>query len=158
MSERVERPLNQPEKRGLVDSWRNQPGMLGLRYGFLQDPMRTWLADGTLDWLWAAAAALPHAWVVAHAEAVSDRMEYVDPFGPEMMVLAVLAIVTLLEATRRAVEVGLAWMVLGSLAYMEFGHLLPGVLNTRRFTPAEILEAAWLVPTAVGSSRDGFMS
>ena len=29
--------------------------MLGLRYGFLQEPMRGWLEDGTLDWLWAAA-------------------------------------------------------------------------------------------------------
>ena len=48
-------PLNQPDKRGLVEKWRSQPGMLGLRYGFLQEPMRGWLADGTLDWLWAAA-------------------------------------------------------------------------------------------------------
>ena len=29
--------------------------MLGLRYGFLGDPARRWLHDGTLDWLWAAA-------------------------------------------------------------------------------------------------------
>ena len=29
--------------------------MLGLRYVFLQEPARGWLADGTLDWLWAAA-------------------------------------------------------------------------------------------------------
>ena len=48
-------PLNQPDKRALVETWRSQPGMLGLRYGFLQEPMRGWLADGTLDWLWAAA-------------------------------------------------------------------------------------------------------
>ena len=48
-------PLNQPDKRAPVDSWRSQPGMLGLRYTFLQEPMRGWLADGTLDWLWAAA-------------------------------------------------------------------------------------------------------
>ncbi len=102
------------------------------------------------DWLWAAAAALPHVWVMWNAAAVSDRMEYVDPFGPTLMALAVIAIVTLLEATRRAVEPGLAWMVLISLAYMQFGHLLPGVLNTRVFTPAEILESAWLVPTAGG--------
>ena len=33
-------PLNQPDKRALVDTWRSQPGMLGLRYGFLQEPMR----------------------------------------------------------------------------------------------------------------------
>jgi TRAP transporter 4TM/12TM fusion protein len=102
------------------------------------------------DWLWALAAAAPHAWVMWQAAAVADRMEYVDPFGPLLMGLAVLAIVTLLEATRRAVEPGLAWMVIISLAYMQFGHLLPGVLNTRVFTPAEILESAWLVPTAAG--------
>ncbi|UFN47017.1 TRAP transporter fused permease subunit [Roseomonas sp. OT10] len=103
-----------------------------------------------VDWLWFLAAAAPHAWVLWNAAAVSDRMEYVDPFSPTMMVLAVLAIVTLLEATRRAVEPGLAWMVILSIAYMQFGHLLPGVLNTREFSPAEILEASWLVPTAGG--------
>ena len=102
------------------------------------------------DWLWATAAAAPHAWVMAHWAEVSDRMEYVDPFTPTMAVLAVLAIVTLLEATRRAVEVGLAWMVIISLAYMQWGHWLPGVLNTRPFSPSEILEASWLVPTAGG--------
>jgi predicted TIM-barrel fold metal-dependent hydrolase len=48
-------PLDEPENRSLVKTWRDQPGMLGLRYGFLRDPERTWLADGTLDWLWAAA-------------------------------------------------------------------------------------------------------
>ncbi|MCO6418178.1 TRAP transporter fused permease subunit [Siccirubricoccus sp. KC 17139] len=102
------------------------------------------------DWLWALAAAAPHAWVMWNWDVVSDRMEYVDPFTPTMAVLAVLAIVTLLEATRRAVEVGLAWMVLISLAYMRWGHHLPGVLNSRPFTLDEILEAAWLVPTAGG--------
>lgn len=48
-------PLEQPENRSLVATWRNQLGMLGLRYGFLQDPMRSWIEDGTLDWLWEAA-------------------------------------------------------------------------------------------------------
>jgi predicted TIM-barrel fold metal-dependent hydrolase len=47
--------LDRPESRARVVSWRQQPGMLGLRYGFLQEPLRGWLADGTLDWLWAAA-------------------------------------------------------------------------------------------------------
>ena len=47
-------PLDQPESRART-SWRRQPGMLGLRYLFLQDPARQWLHDGTVDWLWAAA-------------------------------------------------------------------------------------------------------
>jgi predicted TIM-barrel fold metal-dependent hydrolase len=46
-------PLDQPASRTRIATWRGQPGMLGLRYGFLHDPMRRWLADGTLDWLWA---------------------------------------------------------------------------------------------------------
>jgi TRAP transporter 4TM/12TM fusion protein len=103
-----------------------------------------------LDWVWAVASAAPHAWVMWNWMAVADRMEYVDPFTPMMMLLGITCIVTLLEAIRRAVEPGLAWMVAGSLAYMQWGYLLPGVLNARPFTPAEIVEASWLVPTAGG--------
>jgi TRAP transporter 4TM/12TM fusion protein len=102
------------------------------------------------DLLWAAASAAPHAWVMWNWMAVADRMEYVDPFTPTMMVLGITCIVTLLEAIRRAVEPGLAWMVAGSLAYMQWGYLVPGIFNARPFTPAEIVEASWLVPTAGG--------
>jgi predicted TIM-barrel fold metal-dependent hydrolase len=48
-------PLDRPESRARIAGWREQPGMLGLRYGFLGDPARRWLHDGTIDWLWAAA-------------------------------------------------------------------------------------------------------
>jgi predicted TIM-barrel fold metal-dependent hydrolase len=48
-------PLDQPDSRARLARWRQQPGMLGLRYTFLTDPKRRWLHDGTLDWLWAAA-------------------------------------------------------------------------------------------------------
>src|SRR5262245_52631291 len=48
-------PLDRPESRCLVATWRSRHGMLGLRYTFLHDPARTWLEDGTLEWLWAAA-------------------------------------------------------------------------------------------------------
>jgi len=48
-------PLDEQESRARVATWRDQPGMLGLRYTFLQEPQRTWLADGTLEWLWTAA-------------------------------------------------------------------------------------------------------
>ena len=46
--------------------------MLGLRYGFLNDPARQWLRDGTLDWLWAEAekAGVPIAMLAT--EVLSD--------------------------------------------------------------------------------------
>ncbi len=48
-------PLDRPEARERIASWRDQPGMLGLRYTFLHDPARRWLSDGRLEWLWQAA-------------------------------------------------------------------------------------------------------
>jgi predicted TIM-barrel fold metal-dependent hydrolase len=48
-------PLDQPGSRARIAGWRQQPGMLGLRYIFLHDPARRWLTDGTIDWLWAEA-------------------------------------------------------------------------------------------------------
>jgi predicted TIM-barrel fold metal-dependent hydrolase len=69
-------PLDQPENRSLVASWRSQPGMLGLRYGFLQEPMRGWLEDGTLDWLWEAAerADVPIAMLATDSLAAIGRI------------------------------------------------------------------------------------
>jgi len=50
-------PLDEADSRARIATWRQQPGMLGLRYAFLHDPARQWLHDGSLDWLWAAAEA-----------------------------------------------------------------------------------------------------
>ncbi len=56
-------PLDRPESRALVDTWKTQPGMLGLRYALVRPEQQTWHADGTMDWLWPAAerAGLPVA-------------------------------------------------------------------------------------------------
>ena len=39
-------PLDQPGSRARIAGWRQQPGMLRLRYSFLHDPARQWLAAG----------------------------------------------------------------------------------------------------------------
>ena len=48
-------PLDDRESKTRIATWRDQPGMLGLRYLFLGEPARSQLRDGTLDWLWAEA-------------------------------------------------------------------------------------------------------
>ena len=56
-------PLDKPESRSLIDTWKQRPGMLGLRYAFTQPHQANWMTDGTMDWLWPAAerAGLPVA-------------------------------------------------------------------------------------------------
>jgi predicted TIM-barrel fold metal-dependent hydrolase len=48
-------PLDGPESRARIAGWRTRPGMLGLRYTFLDGPARQWLHDGSLEWLWTEA-------------------------------------------------------------------------------------------------------
>jgi predicted TIM-barrel fold metal-dependent hydrolase len=48
-------PLDNPDSRARIATWRQQKGMLGLRYTFLHDPARHRLHEGAFDWLWAEA-------------------------------------------------------------------------------------------------------
>ena len=56
-------PLDRPQSRSLVDTWKHRPGMLGLRFYFIEPHDQSWPTDGTMDWLWPAAerAGLPVA-------------------------------------------------------------------------------------------------
>jgi len=48
-------PLEKLESRSLVEGWKGQPGMLGMRFTFNTEQHRRWLTDGTADWFWPAA-------------------------------------------------------------------------------------------------------
>src|SRR5215475_10419544 len=48
-------PLQDVENRKLIKGWRNQPGMMGLRWPFIAEAQQKWLYDGSLEWLWSAA-------------------------------------------------------------------------------------------------------
>jgi predicted TIM-barrel fold metal-dependent hydrolase len=69
-------PLDRPESRALLDGWKRQPGMLGLRFVFLQPHQRTWPTDGTMDWLWPAAerAGIPVALLAGNFLGVVGRV------------------------------------------------------------------------------------
>lgn len=55
--------LDRMESRALVPTWKQRPGMLGLRFYFSDPRKQSWPTDGTIDWLWPAAekAGLPVA-------------------------------------------------------------------------------------------------
>jgi predicted TIM-barrel fold metal-dependent hydrolase len=51
-------PVNKPEARAMLETWKDQPGMLGVRLTFHHDWDRPWMTDGTADWFWPAAERL----------------------------------------------------------------------------------------------------
>ena len=48
-------PLNDPSQRKRIETWKQQPGMLGLRWSLTRPGQETWHEDGTMNWLWPAA-------------------------------------------------------------------------------------------------------
>lgn len=48
---RIDLARPQPD---LISRWREQPGMLGLRFTFHRGEQRAWLTDGTAEWAWQA--------------------------------------------------------------------------------------------------------
>jgi L-fuconolactonase len=44
-----------PQSRAALAGWRDQPGMLGLRFSFTAPSLRPLLTGGRLDWLWPQA-------------------------------------------------------------------------------------------------------
>jgi len=49
-------PLDQPaEGEARLATWRDLPGMKGLRYPLVRPEQQAWHSDGTMDWLWPVA-------------------------------------------------------------------------------------------------------
>jgi predicted TIM-barrel fold metal-dependent hydrolase len=69
-------PLDKAESRERIADWRKQPGMLGLRYGFLHDPAKQRLADGEYEWLFVEAekAGVPIATLATDSLAVLGKV------------------------------------------------------------------------------------
>ena len=52
-------PLQKPEEgRGMLETWKQRPGMLGVRLTFHHAWDESWVTDGTADWFWPVAARL----------------------------------------------------------------------------------------------------
>jgi predicted TIM-barrel fold metal-dependent hydrolase len=52
-------PLQKPEQgRRMLESWKEQPGMLGVRLTFHHAWDESWIRDGTADWFWPVAERL----------------------------------------------------------------------------------------------------
>ncbi len=73
--------LADPASRDLVPTWRDQPGMLGMRFTFHNRHNRHLLTDGSADWLWPAAeaAGIPLMVLVPGSLSELDRIAAAHP-------------------------------------------------------------------------------
>jgi predicted TIM-barrel fold metal-dependent hydrolase len=69
-------PIEHPASRDQVAGWKQQPGMLGMRFTFHGEQHRRGLRDGTADWLWplAESAGVPLMVNVPGSVQLMDRV------------------------------------------------------------------------------------
>jgi predicted TIM-barrel fold metal-dependent hydrolase len=74
-------PLDDPGQRERIKTWKQQPGMVGLRWSLTRPWQANWHQDGTMDWLWPAAeaAGTPVATMAWHFLPLFKRIAQAHP-------------------------------------------------------------------------------
>jgi predicted TIM-barrel fold metal-dependent hydrolase len=84
-----------PGAREQIPRWREQPGMLGLRFLFHTPLMRQPFLDGRFDWVWGEAERYGHPVMVLLHHAYLDRMDAIAAKYPALkLVIDHLGLVT----------------------------------------------------------------
>ena len=80
------------------------------------------------DWMLAGAGLLAGGYVTVMYPTIAYRL---GVLSPERWLLGGMAILLILEATRRVVGWALVWIAVPIILYAKFAYLLPGMLNSR---------------------------
>jgi TRAP transporter 4TM/12TM fusion protein len=110
------------------------------------------------DWSLAAAAIAAFAWIFIDRERIVWRMTYVDPVPATDLAMGILAIVVILEATRRTLGLTLVLVTLAFLAYAIAGPLMPAMLQHKGIPITLLVEHLYLVPEGIFNVIVGIMS
>lgn len=93
------------------------------------------------DWLLSAAGLLVGLYVVVMYPTIAYRLGILSP---DRSLLGGLAILLILEATRRLAGGTLAWLALATVLYAKFAYLLPGIFYAKGSSWARIATYLYL--------------
>jgi predicted TIM-barrel fold metal-dependent hydrolase len=79
-------PLDKPEGRAMIETWKDQPGMLGVRLTFHHAWDNEWIKNGTADWFWPAAERL-NIPVMMNAPTVLPEVAQVAARHPNLKII-----------------------------------------------------------------------
>jgi len=79
-------PIDKPEGRVMVETWKDQPGMLGVRLTFHHAWDQDWIKNGVADWFWPAAERL-NIPVMMNAPTVLPEVAQVAARHPNLRII-----------------------------------------------------------------------
>ncbi|WP_337998108.1 TRAP transporter fused permease subunit [Oleispirillum naphthae] len=96
------------------------------------------------DFILAGMSVLPGIYGIIYYEEISTRIRQVDPLTQTQIVLGVVLLLALLEATRRTVGWPLTILAFFFTSYMYLGQYYPGVMRSSPFGFEEVVEQIYL--------------
>jgi TRAP transporter 4TM/12TM fusion protein len=97
------------------------------------------------DWILAILALLPPFYLILNNDALSMRLEFIDPLTTLEMVLGGLNILLLLEAIRRAVVPAMTILIGVFLSYLYAAPYMSGVFFAKPLPLSELIEMQYLI-------------
>ena len=115
-------------------------------------------AASKVDWILAALAVAAFGWIVIESERIIWRLVYVDPMSWPDLMLGALAILLVLEATRRTLGWTLVIVTGVFLLYAWAGPFMPGIFEHKGVSPSLLIEHLYLVPEGLFNQITGIMA
>jgi TRAP transporter 4TM/12TM fusion protein len=107
---------------------------------FLWTPLGTRTWEKVLNWILILTSFATMGYYLVSLTRLTERMENVDPVFLQDMVFGILAILLILEATRRVIGWSLLGVIIAFLAYGFLGPWFPGWLKFHGFEPELYIE------------------
>ncbi len=101
------------------------------------------------DWFLAFLAVLPGFYGMWYFEDILYRIAQVDEVTTAQLILGILLVILLLEATRRLLGLPLFIISIFFIGYMLFGSYFPGVLRGEYFSVPETVELLYLTTDGI---------
>ncbi len=97
-----------------------------------------------LDWLLASVALASFFWAFWSADGWLDRFVGYDKIAPTDMVMGVLALITIFEATRRSIGSVIVILNLIFIGYALTGPIWPGIFQHGGMSPERFIETMYM--------------
>jgi TRAP transporter 4TM/12TM fusion protein len=115
-------------------------------------------AVSRVDWILASLAVAAFGWIVIEHERILWRFVYVDPMSWPDLILGALAVLLVLEATRRTLGWTLVIVTGVFLLYAWAGPFMPGIFEHKGVSPALLIEHLYLIPEGLFNQITGIMA
>lgn len=108
-----------------------------------------------IDIFLALLAAISFGWIILDYGRIAYRIPYVSPVTIPDLIFGTLAVLFILEVTRRTLGWILVWITAVFISYTFLGPYLSGILSFKKFSYSVCIEQFYLVPEGMFNIMTG---